>query len=222
MQVRLLLMCSLLLEESYLLLSRDLQYCPEGSVFDPQISSCAIIENASCTRKFNWQGQIFLMMSVVWQIFASLYKCVAGPPPITTTTEGSTTPETFVCPSDGRFPYEGNCTLYWICANGVAYVAVIIPSFKISFWMFINFLDISFCQPCPDGMVYNPNLKTCDFPVNGTTDCSVSKLFNGNQVWILLAITPRKIILSQSDLILYFSIRSNLSQTKRTIWLEWI
>lgn len=27
------------------------QYCPPGSVFDPAIPACAVIENASCIRK---------------------------------------------------------------------------------------------------------------------------------------------------------------------------
>ncbi len=59
------------------------------------------------------------------------FRCTAGPPvtqettPPTSTTEELTTPSGFVCPSDGKFPYEGNCTVYWFCAGGEAIVIVI-------------------------------------------------------------------------------------------------
>ena len=78
----------------------------------------------------------------IFVIFSSF--CWTAGPPVTeadTTTEELTTPSGFVCPSDGRFPYPDNCTLYYVCTGGVALLIVTrelptLLSYLIFYWIY--------------------------------------------------------------------------------------
>ena len=49
------------------------------------------------------------------------------------------------CPQDGVYPNYYNCSTYISCSNGVIYV-----------------------MACPDGLIWNVETNTCDWPANTT------------------------------------------------------
>ena len=86
----------------------NLQYCPGGSIFDPESLNCVLNENAPCLRKILKKH----FVHYIKRTFSS-----AGETPRTTTTTATSTTSAgpFSCLSAGSFPYPGNCSLYYIC-----------------------------------------------------------------------------------------------------------
>ncbi|XP_046650056.1 chitin-binding domain protein cbd-1-like [Daphnia pulicaria] len=114
----------------------SVQYCPGGTIFDPEILECVLNENAPCLP-----GGI--PTTTTTPITSTTTPITSTTTPISST---PTTPEgPFVCPAEGTYPYPGNCSLYYICTDiGVDPITV----------------------PCPSGLVYNPDTTFCDNPEN--------------------------------------------------------
>nr|CAH0110265.1 unnamed protein product [Daphnia galeata] len=126
----------------------SIQYCPGGSIFDPETLNCVLNENASCSP-----GETPRTTTTT---STTTTPTTTTTPATTTTTETSTTPAgPFSCQSAGSFPYPGNCSLYYICtADGADPIAV----------------------PCPSGLVYNPETTYCDNPEN-VPGCAITDLY---------------------------------------------
>lgn len=82
---------------------------------------------------------------------------------IPTTTIAQTTTAGYKCPSTGNFPYEGSCSLYYVCSSNGYIIAV--RSMMFFSIQVITILRTSF-QSCPPGEVFNPDIEFCEPPGN--------------------------------------------------------
>ena len=93
----------------------SIETCPGDAIFDPVILQCTAPEATLCRSKIEFVG--------TWNVYLgkSEFSNRWNSAP-TTSTEPTTTPSLFVCPSDGYFAVPGQCSSnYFICIGGEAY-----------------------------------------------------------------------------------------------------
>ncbi len=99
------------------------QYCPGGSIFDPESLTCVLNENAPCSRKVNFFKNTF--GSFITELNLPFSSAGGKPPTPTPTTPAGP----FVCLAAGTYPYPGNCSLYYICTAADANPLTVVSNF---------------------------------------------------------------------------------------------
>ncbi|PSN32382.1 hypothetical protein C0J52_24588 [Blattella germanica] len=128
--------------------------CPDGLHWNPVLDTCDWPENAGCGSGSQPNTPEKPDPTTTVKPNSTATPVPGTPKP--TTEKPASTPAQSVCPAGAEptcpvpdpdvsvfFPHEKDCNWFYHCSNGVAH-----------------------CKVCPDGLHWNPNLNTCDWPEN--------------------------------------------------------
>ena len=150
------------------------QTCPGNAVFDPERGLCVRPETASCYQsesvhpnfEIKFKRKLFNGFPPTADSTISSFVTTPTVTNPITTSRAPTTSGPFTCPTpDGTFSDPASCNFFYTCSAGI-------PSKVVRITRFIpigckSHVTSNFCfQPCPDGLVFNPQVLVCDFPFN--------------------------------------------------------
>lgn len=119
-------------------------YCPSYGVFEPVNRRCVspnapACQSASSTTRKTTLPTLELTSASATKTDAPVTVTVPPTTMIPKTTQGGS----FVCPGNGTYPDPAQCSNYYVCDNGTAFLFA-----------------------CPTGLVFNPAGSVCDWPSN--------------------------------------------------------
>uniref|UniRef100_A0A0P6GDA7 Discoidin domain receptor n=1 Tax=Daphnia magna TaxID=35525 RepID=A0A0P6GDA7_9CRUS len=119
-------------------------YCPSYGVFEPVNRRCVspnapACKSASSTTRKTTLPTLELTSASATKTDAPVTVTVPPTTMIPKTTQGGS----FVCPGNGTYPDPAQCSNYYVCDNGTAFLFA-----------------------CPTGLVFNPAGSVCDWPSN--------------------------------------------------------